>query len=229
MAALVAVTVIAPVQAWAGCVWSDLVRDEVGTAVIQSSAARVHFVKDDVLQRDCPSPAAACRGAAYLTPGDVVLVGPVQGQYTCAGFMGARGMATIGWLPSKVLVAQGEAERLPSDWNGRWTAPEQDLTISPAEAGALLVKGDATWGMGDPERRRRGGVRTGEVAGTARPAHGVLAFTMGEDGKTLPYDAGDEFTCRVRMVRRGPYLVVRDNNACGGVNVSFSGFYRRKD
>lgn len=227
-AALVAATMITPVQARAGCVWSDLVRDEAGTAVIQSSAARVRFVKDDVLQRGCPNAGAACEGAAYLTQGDVVLTGPVEGRYTCAGFMGARGTTTMGWLPSEALVAQGDAERLPGDWNGRWTAPEQDLMIVPAEAGALLVKGDATWGMGDPERRRRGGVHIGEVAGTARPIDGVLAFTMGDDGKTLPYDAGDEFTCRVRMVRRGPYLVVRDNNACGGANVSFSGFYRRK-
>jgi hypothetical protein len=29
------------------------------------------------------------------------------------------------------------------------------------------------------------------------------------------------------MIRRGPYLVVRENNQCGRANVSFSGFYRR--
>lgn len=71
-------------------------------------------------------------------------------------------------------------------------------------------------------------MHTGEVAATAHLAGGILAFTMGEDGRTLPYDAGNEFTCRVRMLRRGAYLLIRDNNACGGVNVSFSGFYRRK-
>lgn len=228
MAALAAATAAAPVEAQASCVWTDLVRDEVGTAVVQSSAARVHFVKDDALQRDCPNAGAACKGAAYLTPGDVVLACPAQGRYTCAGFVGANGTTTIGWLPSEALVAQGNADQRPADWNGHWTAPEQGLAIVPADAGALAVKGDATWGMGDPERRRRGGVHTGKVAGTARPVGRILAFTMGEDGKTLPYDAGDEFTCRVRMFRRGPYLLVRDNNACGGANVSFSGFYRRK-
>jgi hypothetical protein len=56
MAVLVAATVDAPVGAQAGCVWSDLVRDEAGTTVVQSSAARVHFVKDDVLQRDFRTP-----------------------------------------------------------------------------------------------------------------------------------------------------------------------------
>ena len=228
IAVLVAATVAAPVGARAGCVWTDLVHDEAGTAVVQSAAARVYFVKDDVLQRDCPNASAACRDAAYLTPGDVVLTAPSHGRHTCAGFVGGKGAVTIGWLPSESLVAQGDGDQRPSDWNGHWVAPEQDLTIASAEADAFLVKGDATWGMGDPERRRRGGVHTGEVTGTARPVGGILAFTMGEDGKTLPYDAGGEFTCRVRMLRRGPYLLVRDNNACGGVNVSFSGFYRRK-
>jgi len=51
---------------------------------------------------------------------------------------------------------------------------------------------------------------------------------MGEDGGTLPYDAGDEFTCRVRMLRRNPHLLVRENYACGGVNVSISGVNRCK-
>ena len=72
----------------------------------------------------------------------------------------------------------------------RYRGPKQNLTNAPAEAGALLVKGDATWGMGDPERLRRGGVHTGEVAGTARSVDGILAFTIGTGGKALPYDVG---------------------------------------
>ena len=49
MAALVAATAAAPVEAQVSCVWTDLVRDEMGTAVVQFSAARVHFVNDDAL------------------------------------------------------------------------------------------------------------------------------------------------------------------------------------
>jgi len=44
--------------------------------------------------------------------------------------------------------------------------------------------------MGNPERLRRGDMHTGEVAGTVRPIDGILAFTIGTGGKTLPYDAG---------------------------------------
>ena len=225
--ALAAALLAAPAAARAGCIWSDLAVEEARVAAVRSGAPRVHFVQDAVLARGCPNEGAACRSGAYLTPGDVVLTGKTQGAYTCAGFLGARGAVTINWLPTAALVPLPEAEQEPADWIGRWTAPEQDIAITPGRDGAMAVKGSATWGD-TPERRLRGGVHTGEVEGEARPAKGVLSFAMGEDGRTLPYDAGDEFTCRVRMWRRGPYLLARDNNGCGGANVSFSGFYRRK-
>ncbi len=224
--ALVAASV--PGAAQAGCDWTDLVRDEAGAAVVRPTGARVYFVRDDVLRKGCPNGSAACRRPAYLMAGDPVLTGPVQGRYVCAGFQGAKGAQTIGWLPAEAVVALPDAEQRPSDWAGDWIAPEQELVITEAAAGALAVKGDATWGMGDPQRRLNGGIHTGEVAGTTRPVNGVLAFSMGADNSTQPYEAGDEFSCRIRMLRRGPYLVARDNNGCGGVNVSFSGFYRRK-
>ena len=223
---LVIAAAIAPFAAQASCVWSDLTPDAATASVVQPSAARTYFVKDDVLQHGCPNSSVACKNRAYVTAGDVVLTGPVVGNYSCAIFVGDKGATTVGWIPS--TAPADIKDRSPSDWTGHWVAPEQDLTIVSAAGDSLLVKGEATWGMQDPERRRRGGVHTGEVSGTARPIDGMLAFTMGDDGATLPYDAADEFTCRIRMQRRGPYLVVRDNNACGGANVSFSGVYRRK-
>ncbi|MCR0985065.1 hypothetical protein [Roseomonas populi] len=230
--ALEAILCLAPVAARAGCVWSDLVKEDARVAAVRPGVSRVNFVQDGTLVRGCPNEGAACRARAYLTPGDVVLTGPSHGAsggaYTCAGFVGARGAATIGCPPAAALLPLPEAEQAPADWNGQWRAPEQDIVISPGSKGALVVKGDATWGMGDPERVRRGGVNIGEVAGEARPVNGVLAFSMGEDGRTQAYEAGDEFTCRIRLWRRGPYLLARDNNGCGGHNVTFSGFYRRK-
>jgi hypothetical protein len=228
IATVLAALLATPAAARAGCVWSDLVVDEARVAAVRPGAPRTYFVQDEVLVRGCPNESAACRSRAYLTPGDVVLTGPSQGAYTCAGFAGARGVATIGWLSTAALVPLPEAEQVPADWVGRWTAPEQDIAITPGRDGALAVKGDATWGMGDPERRRRGGIHTGEVEGEARPEQGVLAFAVGPDDGTLPYDTKAEFICRIGMWRRGPYLLARDNNGCGGVNVSFSGFYRRK-
>ena len=43
------------------------------------------------------------------------------------------------------------------------------------------------------------------------------------------FEVGDvEEECRVWGYRRGPYLVVQDNESCGGHNVRFQGLYLRR-
>jgi hypothetical protein len=215
-----------PAQAWAGCVWSDLIGEGARAAVVKLGPKKVNFLTDAALRPGCPQAGAACTLPSYVLPGDVVLLGHAEGAFTCAGFQNARGVATIDFLPTSAVAALPANQQASDDWAGHWTAPEQDITISAAAGGALKVSGEATWGDGDPARRLNGGVHTGEVEGVAKPVNGVLAFTQGET-TTLPYSAGEEYDCRVRMIRRGPFLLVEDNNSCGGLNVSFSGFYRR--
>lgn len=215
-----------PSIASAGCVFSDLLRDGAKTARVRAGAPRLHFVWDNVLVAGCPDDRPACRERAFVVPGDVVLAGPVHRGYTCAAFASVKAV-TIGWLPTAALLPIAAVPRASTDWTGRWTAPEQEIAIDAGPGGALRVRGSATWGMGDPWRVRNGGVHIGEIAARARPTDGVLAFAMGDDGRTLPYAAGDEFTCRLRLVRRGSYLIAKDNNMCGGANVSFSGIYVR--
>ncbi|MGH6843688.1 MAG: hypothetical protein ACRECU_02990, partial [Methylocella sp.] len=84
-----------------------------------------------------------------------------------------------------------------------------------------------TYGSLDPDRVKRGAVNIGIIEGMTSPKGAALSFTMGE-GATLPVDKGDEGDCKVWMRRLGPYLLVNDNNNCGGMNVSFSGVYTRK-
>jgi len=67
------------------------------------------------------------------------------------------------------------------------------------------------WGSGD---QQNDGALEGEA--TLHDNRVVFAQGSGQDD------------CRVSMVLVGPYLVVDDNNACGGMNVSFQSVYRRK-
>lgn len=208
----------------AACTWSDLIHSQTRAAAINRTAARVHFVQDT--DPGCPAAGATCRSRAYVMAGDVVLAGNTRNGYTCTGFQGPRGSGTIGWLPTAALTMLPLAAQIPADWTGHWYAPEQDVVIKAAPGGMLSVKGDATWGM-SAWRAEHGSVHVGTLNGMVRPVRGVLSFTEGE-GRTLPYTGGDAFSCKVRMIRRGPYLLVRDNDNCGGANVSFSGFYARK-
>ncbi|MET0247678.1 MAG: hypothetical protein ABW182_13090 [Sphingomonas sp.] len=227
LGAAMALCIAWPSVASAGCGWLDVNGDDVQVAKVAAGKPRVYFVIDRIFKAQCPAAGPICQGKTYLVPGDVVVTGKREGAFVCAGFVNTRGSTTIGWFPAAALAPLPASEREPSNWVGHWSAPEQDIVIKAAAGGMLHVSGDATWGMGDKWRRENGAVHIGQVKGTVRPAGGVVAFTEGDD-KTLPYNAGDEDACSIRMVRRGPYLLARDNNKCGGLNVSFTGFYRRK-
>lgn len=195
---------------------------------VNDLSGRVHFLKNPLLKTDaaCPNTSAACREKAYLVPGNEVVVIGTKGDFVCASYTSQQGRITDGWLPrSAVTIVQDSP---PEDWVGQWqSGPEQAVAIKQADkTGVLSIKGDATWGASDPERVKRGAVHVGSLEGEMKPEGADLAFGMGENG-TLPFDQADEADCKVQMQRLGPYLLVKDNNNCGGMNVSFTGVYRR--
>jgi hypothetical protein len=190
----------------------------------------VNFVKRDVFQKGCPNSSAACKDKAYLVPGDEVVISGGSGDFVCASYANRKGAVTDGWLPrAAVTIVREELVALPDGWTGRWqSGPEQSIAIEAGgDQGKLKIKGDATWGASDPGRIARGAVNIGELDGEAVVRGAGLSFGMGENGP-LPYDAADEYDCRVQMRRLGPYLLVKDNNRCGGHNVTFTGVYRRQ-
>ena len=58
------------------------------------------------------------------------------------------------------------------------------------------------------------------------PGKDTIAFM--DDG-SIPFEKADEGECRVRMQRFDSWLMVEDNDGCGGAGVSFTGLYRRKN
>lgn len=193
-----------------------------------TSAVNVHFIKDAGAQPGCPSRAPACAERAYLVPGDRVIVSTRRDAFVCATYINARGIDRSGWLPADAVAHDdGVAPVAPADWLGKWSRIEADITVKAGKAGALRIEGDATFGAKDPARVRRGAVNLGNIEGDVTPAGDRLSFAIG-DGATLPVDKGDEFGCKVWMRRVGPWLIVNDNNNCGGFNVTFRGFYTRK-
>ena len=150
-------------------------------------------------------------GAAQ--PGDLVVGAGRSGAFICATLV-TQGLAeTHGWLPSARLVAA--PRQPPASWVGRWrTGSDQSVVVRRLRSGGLSITGAALWGGADPARAAEGGVNTGAIAVHATPHGRKLAFAEGTG-------------CAGRMWRLGPYLVVSDNDRCGGMNVSFTGVYRR--
>lgn len=190
--------------------------------------ARAPFVKSTWQNKACPSAGVECREAAYLVAGNQVLVNGTSGDFACATYRGAKGATRSGWIASVSLKVEPVATPALADWVGTWTSgPEQTIAIA-AKGEALVLKGDATYGALDPERVRRGGVHIGQFAATAKPTGASLGFSEGEEGRTRPYGNPDDTVCQVRLRLVPPFLQAESNQACGGMNVTFTGLYARK-
>jgi hypothetical protein len=204
---------------------------------VGSGAGRVHFVIGGSEHAGCPSAEPVCAARAFLVAGDAVVVTGMQGDFACATYAAPAPAVAItsGWLPRAILMAASATIAAHADsldgWLGDWrSGPEQDIKITRAADDRMALNGAATWGAGDPDRVKRGGVNVGDFSATVAVAGGHLAFLVGNEGRALPYDdkrARDEILCGLRLWRTGPYLVVADNLQCGGNNVTFTGVYRR--
>ena len=72
----------------------------------------------------------------------------------------------------------------------------------------------ATWRSRDKERVARGAINFGDFEQDIRPSGDRAAFGGAEE-------------CQISLRLLGPYLLARDTGNCGGLNVSFTGVYRR--
>jgi hypothetical protein len=187
---------------------------------IKPDAAKVFFRKNgdkkNGMKNSCPSSEAACQDTASLAPGDLVALGAKRGAFVCVDFDQGEGART-GWLPAETIEPAPLATD-PAQWLGDWKRVEADISIAQAKDG-FLARGEATFGALDPEKVKRGAVRTGAFAGP-------LIF---KDGQATLVDASAVSACALRLARSGDFLFVRDNRNCGGLNVSFSGVYRRAE
>ena len=159
------------------------------------------------------------KGVPYLITGDEVVVllpGPIR---SCIGYTtaGKPPREIDGWMEPSALARTEVPQPRQEDWLGVWrSGAEQSVTLR-RDGLRLKVTGNATFGASDPARVARGGVNIGELDNTIMPLGAQADYADG----TAAYD------CQARLWRLGPYLVVADNNNCGGHNVSFTGIYRR--
>ena len=152
----------------------------------------------------CPS--EACRRKAYVIAGDAVLVGGTSTDWACAAFVGAKGAVT-GWI-AKRQPALAPTDPNPSlaAWVGEWKSGRNSLSVQAQNGGGISVDGLALWGDGPAPR-------TGEVQGAGTPAGNHATV---KDGP-----------CQVTLTLADDWLIASDNRQCGGLNVTFSGVYRR--
>ncbi len=191
-----------------------------------TTTPRVNFIKspydDDFKAAGCPAASEACRKSSYLVTGDLVLVGKTQADFTCVTYQSPQAKKqvwTTGWLPSTALEPLAPtASPKASDWLGHWTHPGGHVDIAKGDQGRLRIEGVQVVPAGRD-------LNNGTLEAQAAPKDDTIAFV--DDG-SIPFDKADAGECRVRMQRMGPWLLVEDNNGCGGAGVTFTGLYQRK-
>lgn len=201
--------------------------------VFRVTAERLHFAASPgVAAPDCPSRAENCRTGAFVVAGNEVLVTwPAVDGFVCAHFVSPEGRTTSGWLDKAALRIQGDSRvRVDSaEAYGRWVngLADASIRIAPGGPGYVLVEGEAT--RGPPS------YNSGAFAGPAYTGEGprgpVAGYEAGHyhgerPARTPP--APDTSGCRIRFRFAGHYLLVDDNDACGGNGVSFSGIYAKQ-
>ena len=195
----------------------------VAIARIAAGQPHVNFIKSAWEDAACPADGDACRQSAYLVPGDMVLVGKQNAAFSCVSYQSAADSKqrwTNGWLPAAAL-APVTPEPAPgaADWLGAWVHAGAEIDIKHAANGGLAVHGEAVY-------RAAQDIHNGVIDAAAKPDQGVLAFA--DDGG-VAFDKAGADACLVRMRRAAALLVVEDNGNCGGADVTFTGFYRKKE
>jgi hypothetical protein len=213
-AALAAPALLAPLLAHAQLTDEDMCRNgafpsqpEFRTATVGKNAQpRLYFMKDD---EGCPQKGGdQCRAGGYVVPGDELLLGKTHGKWTCAWFNGKK-HETVGWVDNTALAEQPQPTE--ADWAGKWT-----FYNVPGYLGIV---------------RKGGGYYIHARMIHPTPASENLGSMKGNlkvEGSRAIYSEGpQEYQCTANLVRAGRFLIVRDNEACGGVGVRFNGVYTR--
>ena len=196
----------------------------VTIAKIIANQPQIHFLKNVSDQASCPATTDVCQQKAYLIPGNQILVGKTDGAFSCVSYESAEARKvswTNGWLPTASMTpVMPSPATSRADWIGTWDHSAGHITIAYGKDGKLTIHGEGFYTAAQ-------NVHTGVIDATAKPANGLLQFA--DDG-TTPFNkaSDDKGSCLVRMQRIAALLVVEDNNACGGVMVTFTGFYRKK-
>jgi hypothetical protein len=188
--------------------------------IIKAEAGNVHFEGDDGKEM-----------TAHLVPGNLVIVTAQDGDKLCATYTGEapKFTTTVGWLPKSALEAiTPKPDR--ASWIGDWRlGDEQEIKIAGAGRDRLAITGYASFGGDDPKRVANGGVNTGSIeAKLPMQAEGWLTLSLDDNDQPIAgASLADTDQCVVRMWQLPPYLVVADNQLCGGQNVTFTGVYTK--
>lgn len=182
------------------------------TRIVNWRAGMVTTGKPSPLRVAFDSLDPSCRGMPCLARGGVTGVELRQaGSSVCVGLPGKGKLATMfGWIPASRWRATDSSPQPVVRWVGVWQNQTAKIIVQSRGDGQLDIRGHA--------------VRTLDANGS-HDIYGDFAIT-GKPESGVVTGKDDDSSCEVSARLVGDYLVVTDDDACGGMGVSFAGMYR---
>lgn len=167
-----------------------------------------HVYDGSKWQPSCPWDIVHCTSkTSYFRAGRLGLAAAFEKGLVCIVEIDQDNEGQSAWIEERhVTRLRQKSSQAMSDWTGIWSHFDDKITIYQNEKG-LKVAGTAVWQGPTIDH-------FGDFSGISKPNGSHLAIKSGE-------------ACKVAMTLVGQFLVVADNQNCGGLNVIFRGIYSR--
>ena len=174
----------------------------------------------DMAQACTDGDACPWRRSDYLVDGEFVLVSTERNGFRCAYYGTHAGELIAGFLPADHLIPAEDGMLNNAFLVGRWNGGSKWIEFTRTPGELLHAEGEVIW-------TGQYTTHDGGFWGTAIILGGGVHIIGGDEvpGVLDPDDDPESYDCRVHGWRAGPYLIVHDNLACGGLNANFKGIY----
>ena len=169
-----------------------------------------------MLSPECRANSQKCRQdrQPYVIPGDRVVVTGVVPGFVCAAYSKNGRSDVDGWLPEKQVKIEDPAKspQQLTRWVGEWSGQYASAWIDIGRG-----KGHTLHAVGHAE------LREGEYEGDFEGDLSVIGNTAKVNDEVV-----GNYGCVVSLLLLGGLMAVTDNEACGGLNVRFIGWFIRQ-
>lgn len=201
---------------------------------VKSDVKQLHFLDNGLHKPNCPSAEASCQLPSFLVGGDKLLVSSADAKrIACVHYFSASGKLTSGFVDAGSLTnpAPPSEEKLNSSSGfGTWSNGNTGvIEIKPGSDDYVAITGDINRGPPSYNSGSLNGPAFLSNADDGRSAGYTDEHYDGSAAPTVPADANAaSYTCKARLRLVGAFLVVDDNDHCGGNGVMFTGLYKKK-
>lgn len=199
---------------------------------VKEDVKRLHFI-DGPSKPGCPSLEESCQLPGFVVGGDKLLVTSINNKrIACVHYFSKAGKLSSGFVDLGSLgIPSFPEDKLNSragygSWSNGYTGL---IEIKPGSDDYVIVSGDINRGPPSYNSGTLNGPAFLSPNGDDKTAGYVDDHYNGDKAPTEKPDASAAAdTCRARLRLMGDFLIVDDNDRCGGNGVMFTGLYKKK-